>query len=372
MEGIKAFCPLLDYAAEIPGEFRLVDIGCSGGIDRVWRKLGPRLRAIGIDPNVAEVERLRAAERNPQVKYVNAFAGLPADHPFARQKAGRPDHGHSPWERTSASEFQKRTASQQPEMSPAQMAEANLWPRVRLADPSKPLIVPQYLAEIGVNSVDFLKIDVDGKDFEVLNSFDDALETLQVLAVGLEVAYFGSDDETDHTFHNTDRFMKACGFEIFNLTVQRYSASALPARFMRNKAGPTEYGRVLSGDALYVRDLASGLYDDFAARLTADKILNLPLIFSVFQLPDCAAEVVLKFRQQLATICDVDRVLDLLAAQATSRESGASYEECVSRFRRDPRSLLSARNPFLRDFARTLRGWKRGYLIWKAKRRIPR
>jgi FkbM family methyltransferase len=372
MEGIKPFCPLLDYAAEIPGAFTLVDIGCSGGIDRVWRKLGRRLHAVGIDPNIQEVEQLRAAERNPQIAYVNAFAGLPNDHPFARLKASRPDHGRSPWERTSASEFQKLTASQQPEMTATQKTGANLWPSVPLADPNQPLVVPNYLAEHGFPSVDFLKIDVDGKDFEVLNSFDRALDDLRILAVGLEIAYFGSDSETDHTFHNTDRFMKARGFELFNLTVQRYSASVLPARFLRNKAGPTEYGRVLTGDALYVRDLASGLYDDFAAHLSPDKILNVAVIFSAFQLPDCAAEVVLAFRPQLATICDVDRALDLLAAQASNRESGASYQEHVSRFRRDPRSLLSARNPFLRDVARTLRGWKRGYLIWRSKRGIPR
>ncbi len=372
MEGIKAFCPLLDYAAEIPGEFTLVDIGCSGGIDRAWRKLGRRLHAIGVDPNIQEIERLRTAEKNPQIKYANAFAGLSSDHPFARKKAGRPDHGRSPWERTGASEFQKLTSRQQLDMTAAQKTDANLWPTVPLADPNKPLIVPDYLAENGISSVDFLKIDVDGKDFEVLNSFDQALDGVQVLAVGLEVAYFGSESETDHTFHNTDRFMKSHGFEIFNLTVQRYSASALPARFLRNKAGPAEYGRVLSGDALYVRDLASGLYDDFAARLSPDKILNVVAIFSAFQLPDCAAEVVQKFRPALSAICDVDRALDLLAAQARDRGSGASYDEYVSLFRRDPQSFLAARNPFLRDLARTLRGWKRGYLIWKAKRRIPR
>jgi FkbM family methyltransferase len=370
MEGTKAFCPLLDYAAEIPGKFTLVDIGCSGGIDRVWRKLGRRLQAIAIDPNAQEIERLRAAERNPEIKYVNAFAGLPKDHPFAHKKAGQPDHGRSPWERLSAAEFQKLTSSRSANMTADQKTAANLWPSVQLADASNPLVVPDYLAGNGITSVDFVKIDVDGKDFEVLNSFDSALDQSQIAAMGLEVAYFGSDSETDHTFHNTDRFMKAHGFEIFHLTVQRYSASALPARFALNKPGPTEFGRVLVGDALYVRDLASGLYDDFAAKLSADRILNVALIFSAFQLPDCAAEVVLRFRPQLATICDVDRLLDLAAAQAQDHSSPANYQEYVSRFRHDPRSFLSPRNPFLRDVARTVRGWKKGYLIWKARRRI--
>ena len=78
MEGLVNFCPVLDYIREFsePDAFLLVDIGCSGGIDRQWRRLGRRLRALGIDPNVREIERLRArapvdvirAKIEPQLK----------------------------------------------------------------------------------------------------------------------------------------------------------------------------------------------------------------------------------------------------------------------------------------------------------------
>jgi FkbM family methyltransferase len=370
MEGAKPFCPLVEYIAEItaPGAFMLVDIGCSGGIDRVWRKLGRRLRAIGIDPDVQEIGRLRAAERNPAIEYVNAFAGLQQDHPFARKKGSNPDFGRSPLSHLSTWKFLELTAARQRELTSAEKTAENLWPTLPLAE--KTVIVPALLAERRVSSVDFLKIDIDGKDFDVLNSFDVALNRLQVLAVGMEVNYFGADNDTDHTFHNTDRFLKARGFEVFNLTVRRYSATSLPARFVANKPGPTESGRVLAGDALYVRDLASSHYDEFAARLSPDKILNVALIFSVFQLPDCAAEVLLKFRPVLSQVCDVDRALDLLAAQAQNRASGANYRAHVESFQRDPQSFLAPRNPFLRDVLGTLRGWKKGYLIWKGRRKI--
>jgi len=51
-------CPLLDYVAEMaqPGAFQLVDVGCSAGIDRQWRRLGRGLRAIGIDPDVGRLK----------------------------------------------------------------------------------------------------------------------------------------------------------------------------------------------------------------------------------------------------------------------------------------------------------------------------
>ena len=43
--------------------FRVLDLGCSGGIDSNWRSLEPYLVALGIDFNIREIERLNAAEK---------------------------------------------------------------------------------------------------------------------------------------------------------------------------------------------------------------------------------------------------------------------------------------------------------------------
>src|SRR6202007_1302091 len=106
--------------------------------------------------------------------------------------------------------------------------------------------------------------------------------------------------------------------------------------------GATEMGRVHQGDAMYARDLGSGLYDEFAKGLTGEKVLNLAAIFAAFDLPDCAAEVALKFRSVLAPVCDVDKVLDLLAAQAQRRGTGRAggYRELMEDFERRPLELL--------------------------------
>ena len=38
-------------------KFRLLDIGCSGGLDPLWRAFEPRLQALGIDASVTECKR---------------------------------------------------------------------------------------------------------------------------------------------------------------------------------------------------------------------------------------------------------------------------------------------------------------------------
>src|SRR4029450_11507454 len=103
MEGTANYVPVIGYLSQIPllSEFMLIDIGWGGGIDPVWRGFGPRLRALAIDPNVAEIERLRNSETHPGVQYVAAFAGLPANHPFSLRKAGRDPLERNPWTRLS-------------------------------------------------------------------------------------------------------------------------------------------------------------------------------------------------------------------------------------------------------------------------------
>ena len=278
-----------------------------------------------------------------------AFVGLPADHPFALRKAGRDPLERSPWFRLSVVKSLELMRSRGQTLPP-QMGVAALAPETKLS--KEVIVAPAYLTDSGIHSVDFLKIDVDGPDFEILNSFDLAFDTLGVLGVGIEVNYFGSAADTDYSFHNVDRFMKARGFELFGTTVRRYSLASLPSPYVSNFPAETEFGRPLLGDALYIRDLGRHEHDEFAAQLPLAKLLNLICIFAAFNLPDCAAEITLRFRERLSDSCDVERILDLLAAQAQgSIERPLTYREYLRRFEsHDP--IFFPQNSTFTEFGR--------------------
>ena len=54
--------------------FRLIDVGCSGGLDPAWGYLGPALRAVAFDPLISEIERLRASHSlDGAIEYIDAF-----------------------------------------------------------------------------------------------------------------------------------------------------------------------------------------------------------------------------------------------------------------------------------------------------------
>lgn len=313
--------------------FTLVDIGCSGGIDPAWRVFGGRLRAIGFDASIDECERLASIEVSPGVQYAAGFVGLPADHPFSVKMKDKPPFNRVAFYRFSAARVLALEAKRIEKSSLAEQLRFNAWDKARLADRDQPVVVPDVLQKMGWSDVDFLKIDIDGLDYQVLHSFDTRLEDYGLLAAKLEVCLFGNADETENTFHNTDRFMRSRGFELFDLDIRRYSMAALPARFAITAPAQTVTGRPFQADALYARDLAGKDWAGMAANMSGEKLAKLAAIFSVWGQPDSAAEILVDFRDRLQALFDVDAGLDLLAAQGQGEmKSPLSYREYVATF----------------------------------------
>ncbi len=330
MEGIKLQSSFVErICRHLEEPLTLIDVGCSGGIDSGWRSFGTYLRALGFDPDLEECARLQAAETHPGVKHIAGFVGLPDTHPFRLKKLGQPHVSRNPWSRLSVA----RTIELNKERSSTSKAEfLKHWTKKQLADPDSPIVLPEFFKEHGINDIDFIKIDVDGQDYEVLISLDNCLDERRILGVGIEVNFCGSDCETDHTLHNIDRYMKSKGFELFDLSVRRYSMAALPSRYVYAIPAQTEFGRPLQGDALYLRDLAGGLYDEFASGLSVSKLLKAVCLFELFNLPDCAAEMLSRFTDRIDPVVPVHELLDRLAP------AGISYAEYIRRFEQnDPR-----------------------------------
>ena len=74
-------------------------------------------------------------------------------------------------------------------------------------------------------------------------------------------------------------------------------------------------------------------------------LLKLMCLFEIFGLPDCSAELVLKYAQIVGDDETRTRYLDVLAAQQSARESGKTmtYANLQRTFARDARSRFSPR-----------------------------
>ena len=329
------------FAALVAGSlksdrFTFIDVGCSGGIDPVWRIFGDRLRAVAFDASVDECERLSRVETHPDIKYIAGFVGLGPENPFAQYAAGKPTFVRNFFSRTSAGRMYDLQQEQQ--LKKASLAEKlhhNAWSMTQLADPNVPVVVPEVLKQLGWLDVDFLKIDIDGPDFLVLNSFDGQFDELGLLAARLEVNLTGGPGDWENTFHNTDRFMRARGFELLALDVRNYAMSALPSPFAITSPAQSVTGRPFQAEAFYARDPAGPDWADLGVAMRPEKLAKLAAIFSVWDQPDSAAELLMKFRNKLQDVFDVDVGLELLTGQAQAQsgtEAAKPYKDYIAEF----------------------------------------
>jgi Methyltransferase FkbM domain len=315
----------------------LVDVGCAGGIDDCWRAFGLQLHAVGIDAMNEECARLRGREDNPHVKYISALlTASPGDPSSPVRPESVPPPGN-PWGRLStAMAVDLRRA--QPR-SREETLRDNEWTLQDLSN--RQLSVEELISSEHINDLDFLKIDIDGPDYEVLVGFAPHLDRFPVLGVKAEVNFFGTAEDGTNTFHSTDRFLRRRGFELFALSTRKYSSAAIPAPFEYAALGPTTFGRVFQGDAVYFRDPAA---KSGATDLDPAKLLKLSCMFELFGLPDCAAELLLRFNDRIGRK-DLPELLDLLIPYVDGVR--LSYEQHLARFRGDPRRFYRWPKKFL-------------------------
>ncbi len=303
---------------------RLFDVGASRGLDEHWQGLGDVLEGVGFDPLVAEIERLQLENRNPNVRFVDAFVvgpedgtpdadpGVPKDHPFFRSSAA---------EAVRLLDFDYRKE------------EFNKGKPVVLSE--RRFTLDQYSADHNIDTVDFIKVDTDGYDFSVLRGAKDTLRRCSVLGLAVEAQFHGRMGDRANVFSNIDRFLREEGFTLFDLDVYRYTRATLPGRFLYRLFGSTVDGQAQFGDAVYFRDLAHPEYTSrFGFDPTPGQILKCACLMEAFGQNDSATEVLLAYRRSLEEHIDVDEWLDALVP------GSSTYSQHLERFREDPRSFM--------------------------------
>ena len=308
-------------------EFMLLDIGASGGISKLWDQFGDRLRAHGFDPLIAEVDRLNAAEDTGRIRYHAAFVtcrdqdilnglktdGLPNTQSFERTSAAR------------ASRVTKTDYIRE---------QFNQGAAVRYADDRT--TIDEFCSAHDLSCVDFIKVDTDGHDYYVLCGARDTLTNHGVLGVEVECQFHGTPHPHANTFANIDRYLRELGFALFQMDVWRYTRGALPGRFHYDIMAQTTTGPVQWCEALYLLDPVTR--PDLFTTLKSSQLLKLLMLYDIFGLPDCAAELIMELSaRKIAIPCvDYGHFLDLLAP-------GGHYRQYIENFDNDPREFFPSR-----------------------------
>jgi hypothetical protein len=139
----------------------------------------------------------------------------------------------------------------------------------------------------------------------------------------IEAQFHGDTSSHSNTFANIDIFMRDLGYVLYRFPINLYSRAVLPGLFRHSFPSQTRYGQAIWGDAIYLRSPLNG--GKAADAPSLDSLLKLIALFDVFEIPDCAAEIILNYRDRLSSVIDCDLSLDIAARQVSNLRDYKSY-----------------------------------------------
>ncbi len=313
-------------------DFMLFDVGASGGIEQHWQSLGDKLHAVGFDVIVEEVARLNSENKNPRVKYENFFIGFEGYEALLSQKlfddpiASR---SNDPQKRTSYERAWKAMNLNYTDTYFNNNKKTSLT--------EQRISIDAYCKEHSITDVDFIKIDTDGHDYEVLLGAEQTLRN-SVLGAAIEVPFHGPAHPHANVFCNIDRFMRDCGFSLYVLDSYPCSKGALPAPFTYKLPAQTLKGQLLWGDAVYFRDGGDETYTGkWNFNFDTVRLHKLCCLMEIIGLSDCAAEILLRLRETTAHKKEYTAMLDVLTRSFA--QTNLSYDFYIKAFEEDPTRL---------------------------------
>jgi hypothetical protein len=144
------------------------------------------------------------------------------------------------------------------------------------------------LDSLGLRQIDFLKIDAELAELDVLEGAQEQLRA--VIGVELEV-HFPKRPAEAACFAEVDAFLRAHEFELYDLEVYRFARrgfGSAPLYDYRDDQGnpmpgPTVEGQILTADALYFRPLQA------AADWERTRLLKFACMLELHRLADCVS-----------------------------------------------------------------------------------
>ncbi|MEQ8348768.1 MAG: FkbM family methyltransferase [Sneathiellaceae bacterium] len=297
-----------DFLAGEAQKLVMIDIGSRNGFDPIWRPLAPAARFIGFEADPAEAQRQNEA---------NAAQGLPVRHyPHALGDRDGPRDFHVA-KFAQCSSFYDRNPDWVGRFPITEQDST----RVVTLDT---LTLDSFAAREGIPRIDFVKIDVEGAELDILEGARHCLADGGMLGIKTEF-WWDPPVKRDYrgSFAAIDSLIRSHGFRFFDMKLHYYPRSTIPSgrltgRFdnpeakARLKFRHVEYGQAWTGDALYFRDpvgerIAGGAGPDV---WPADRLLRLCALLDIHDYGDAAIEILEHFADRLPG--DLDALYDLL------------------------------------------------------------
>jgi FkbM family methyltransferase len=268
--------PTRRLLADAGATLTFLDVGARNGVIEL-AELAPFVDAYGLEPNAREFAKLESGETGTKLIGITPPAYRSLRHfPYALgEQDGRailyvtratgasgmrePDVERLREIRWKAKQFEKSLGDDYFEVVATEEVEVRT--------------LRTFAAEAGIDSVDYLKIDVEGTEYEVLEGADDLLARIGVVRV--EVCFIPFR-KGQRLFSDVDLLLRARGFDLLRYEILPahvgYKERTAPITWGPAFGFPDRYGQPLQADAVYVnRELS----DDLRAVAQASVLIDL-------------------------------------------------------------------------------------------------
>jgi FkbM family methyltransferase len=286
----------------------VVDAGARGGGELVrWRQLDRNLRLLNFEPDPKAYETIqRMAQGHPGVirTYTTALARTQKARPLYLSKASEYNTSLLP---INLDRYRRKGWTYR-----GQKVRVSDIYEIARTEAVDCVSIDDFAAQEGIADIDYIKVDIEGAELELLGASPDALGK----AVGVSVDVIFHDDWIGApVFADVDRFLREKGFVLYDLRALKRTEQYDTPFTLHDESGEP-HGQIACGDAIYLRDFL----DTKAQPPSFEKLMKLAVAAEVNRHADFAFELLVY-------------MLDHVADEKQKAELALIYEEAAADYK---------------------------------------
>ncbi len=308
--------------------FVVVDIGASGGIDSIWNLFKNQIRFICFEPDEVECNKLNQLKNADRLFYPYALSNkVQSKDFFLGDFVGGSFYKNS-------NLFKKLTASSQESWNESQDKGSGSIQKNQKSIKIQTISFDEFIKANSIEAIDFIKIDTDGEDFEILSGMKNFLQTDELIGITTEMFFNEIAEGSNNFYFNHGNFLKERGYDIYDLDIYKYSRKHLPSKFLYSIPAQTTKGQIMWGQGLFFKSIENLKNNN----LKVSKLLKQACLFEIHNLEDCAAELLITYKEIIEKELDSRILLNLLVPEEYT--SKYNFEEYIDFYKKNTKEFF--------------------------------